>query len=173
MIILLEEKMEILKPYSNIQGFLKRYTLFKFGKVHIRIHKIIDKDRTNFYHNHPFNYISIILKGGYSERYFNVKDNTIKTSKHGFLSIIKRNTNTYHRIESTKNGATTLFITYGVYDWKIINLENDHSNNGLYERIVNTRKVWSKRENDIWFIGNESKEIAEKETRHSINQYTI
>lgn len=59
--------MILFKPYSNIKDFLLRFTLIKIGGLHIRLHKIIDKDKTALYHNHPFNYISIILKGGYNE----------------------------------------------------------------------------------------------------------
>ena len=47
---------------------------------------------------------------------------------------------------------------------------DDHSDDGLYLRVINDKEVWSKRDNGIWFIGNTDKSIALAETRHSIHQ---
>ncbi len=80
--------MIIFKPYSSIKDFLQRFTLLKIGTLHIRLHKIMDKDRTTLFHNHPFNYISIILKNGYTETY--IEKGLTKSISHNFLSIIKR-----------------------------------------------------------------------------------
>lgn len=161
--------MVFFKPYSSIKGFLKRFTIIKIGDLHIRLHKIIDKDRTTLFHNHPFNYISIILKNGYSETY--IENNTEKKCEHGFLSIIKRNHNIYHRIDNIKGETITLFITYGKYKWNAFNTENEEKTNGLYQRIVNGKTLWCKKENGIWFIGHHNKTEAEKEKRHSIHQH--
>ena len=64
----------------------------------------------------------------------------------------------------------TLFIAYGKYKWNAINTIDDHSDDGLYLRIINNKEVWSKRENGIWFIGNVDKSIVVSEERHSIHQ---
>lgn len=56
------------KKYSSISGYLERFTLFKIGKLHVRVHHILSADGTIYCHNHPFHYISIILKGGYVEQ---------------------------------------------------------------------------------------------------------
>lgn len=63
--------------------FLERYTILKIGLLHIRIHYIKDIDRSVFYHNHLFHYISIILKGGYSDEVIDIKSGKIKVKKYG------------------------------------------------------------------------------------------
>lgn len=160
--------MIIFKPYTNIKDFLQRFTILKIGNLHIRLHKITDKDRTTLFHNHPFNYISVILKGGYTETYLTNKGQ--QTASHGFLSIVKRNHHIYHRIDEIKKPTLTLFIAYGKYPWNAFNTENHSDSNGLYLRLINSKQIWSKRENGIWFIGHEDKDKAIKETRHSIHQ---
>ena len=142
----------------------------KIGTLHIRIHKIMDKDRSNFYHNHPFNYISIILKGGYNDKTIDIKNGEIKYHKYTIFSIIKRKYSIYHRIEEVKGNTFTLFIAYGKYKWNVLNPNVNTDFDGLFERIINGNKIWCKKENGIWFIGNKDKEIAFKEIRHSIHQ---
>lgn len=162
---------EIFKPYSNIKNFLKRYTLFKIGTLHVRIHKIVDKDRTTLFHNHPFNYISIILKGGYTEIF--IQNEQEKIAKHNFLSIIKRKYNIYHRIDDIQGQAITLFIAYGKYDWKAFNTKDESATNGVYQRVIQNKELWCKKENGIWFIGHYDKNEAINESRHSIHQHLV
>lgn len=162
--------MIVFKPYSSIKDFLQRFTILKIGKLHIRLHKIVDIDRTTLYHNHPFNYISVILKGGYTESVISNQTNEIKTYKHGLLDIILRKNNIFHRIVKIKGKTLTLFIAYGKYDWNAFNTINDNSQDGIFQREINNKLVWSKKENGIWFIGNKDKNMAQKETRHSIHQ---
>ncbi len=159
------------KPYVNIKNFLQRYTLLKVGNLHIRIHKIVDKDRTTLFHNHPFNYISIILKGGYTESV--IVNRKINKFNHKFLSIIKRKNSSYHRIDDIKGETITLFIAYGNYSWNAINTENNNLDDGLFKRIINDKELWCKKENGIWFIGHCNKLEAESESRHSIHQHDI
>lgn len=161
--------MTFFKSYSSITNFLYRFTILKIGKLHIRLHKIIDCDKSTLYHTHPFHYISIILKGGYTERY--ISGNEVKEKSHSFGSIIFRKNSVFHRIETLKsNNTITLFITYGNYGWKAHNTENNTKDDGIFQRIINNKEVWSKKKNGIWFIGNINKNIAFKETRHSIHQ---
>lgn len=160
--------MKILKPYSNIKNFLYRFSIIKIGILHIRIHKIVDKDRTSFYHNHPFHYLSIILKGGYEEH--RLVNNEVIIKRFSFLSFIFRNRNSYHRINSIIGETITLFIAYGNYSWDIIQMNENNSDDGLYYREINNTFVWTKKENGIFYIGNKNKDIALKETRYSIHQ---
>jgi Rad3-related DNA helicase len=41
---------------------------------------------------------------------------------------------------------------------------------GIYQRVINGKEIWCKKENGIWFIGHTNKTNAEKEIRHSIHQ---
>lgn len=159
--------MTLFKPYTNIKDFLHRYTLFKIGKLHIRFHKIVDNDQSTLYHNHPFHYISIILKGGYRETI--LIDGTEKFKTHKFLSVICRKNSIYHRIDQIFGETITFFIAYGNYGWKAINTVQSNDD-GLYQREINGINLWSKKEAGIWFIGHVDKTNAIKETRHSIHQ---
>lgn len=161
--------MILFKPYSSIKNFLYRYTILKIGTLHIRLHKITDKDRTTLYHNHPFNYVSIILKNGYTETY--LENGIEKSCNHNFLSVIKRRHDCYHRIDKLKGETLTLFIAYGKYNWNAVNIKNESETDGVYQRFINNKKLWCKKSNGIWFIGHHNKNIAQKETRHSIHQY--
>jgi len=157
------------KPYSGIKDFLYRWTIIKIGNLHIRLHKIVNKDMTTLYHNHPFNYISIILFGGYTEKCI-INDKKFLFN-HKFLSIIKRKHNDYHQIVNIKGKyVITLFIAYGKYSWNAINMNDDKTNDGIYQRKINEKIVWCKKENGIWYIGNIDEKIAKNETRHSIHQ---
>jgi hypothetical protein len=161
--------MTFLKRYSSIKDFLYRFTILQIGSLHIRVHKIVDRDRTTLLHNHPFNYVSIVLKGGYSETYLYEKEKRKRT--HTFLSIIKRRHNVFHRIDDVKRPTFTLFIAYGKYNWKAENIEVSNAEDGVFTRVINNKKVHSKRKNGIWFIGNKDYEKAANETRHSIHQH--
>jgi hypothetical protein len=157
------------KPYSNIQDFLYRFTILKIGKLHIRIHKITDKDQTDLYHNHPFHYLSIILWGGYTES--RLKDFTEVLNSYGFLSFIFRKSSSFHKILSIKKQTYTLFFAYGSYGWEAFNpnlIEIDEPK--IYQRSINGKIKWCKKHKGVWFIGHESKEEAEKEIRYSIYQ---
>lgn len=161
--------MILLRPYSSINDFLQRFTILKIGKFHVRLHKITDNDRSTLFHNHPFNYVSVILKGGYTERVIK-KDRTM-TKKHKVGSIIFRSRNVFHRIDTIQGReAVTLFFAFGNFGWKAFSRNYNTDNDGMFQRVIKNKKVWSKRENGIWFIGNQDKAIAAKETRHSIHQ---
>lgn len=161
--------MRIFKPYSNIKDFLYRFTILKIGKLHIRIHKIVSEDKTTFFHNHPFNYVSFILKGGYTETV--LLDKKEKDIKHNLFSIIIRSKNVYHRIKKADKITITLFFAYGNYGWNAINTkDNDINEDGIFLRNVNGKELWSKRENHIWFIGHNDYLKAKDENRHSIHQ---
>jgi hypothetical protein len=159
--------MTIFKKYSDIKNFLYRFTIIKIWKIHIRIHKIVSEDKTTLYHNHPFHYISFILKGGYEE--FILKNGEKKLAKHKIGSIIIRDSNTFHRIEKIYGNTYTLFCAFGDYGWKAINTSKANDD-GLYQRAVNNKMVWSKKENGIFFRGHEDIETARTEREHSIHQ---
>jgi len=157
--------MKMFRSYRNIKNFLLRFTLLHVGKLHIRLHTILDKDQSTLFHNHPFNYVSIVLKGGYTETLLNGKSYTYRVG-----SIIYHRHSDFHRIDSIKGKTTTLFIAFGKYTWNAINTASDIPEDGIFIRTINQRKIWSKRQQGIWFIGNDCYVKASKETRHSIHQ---
>lgn len=61
-------------PYSHIKGrdggdYMRRWWLIPYNRLGIsaRVHEILQSDDARHYHDHPWWYISIILRGGYFE----------------------------------------------------------------------------------------------------------
>jgi len=167
-----QTSMILFKPYSSIKGFLKRFTILKVGNLHVRLHQILDIDRSTVLHNHPFNYVSIVLWGGYSD-YTKIKgkncDMTVSKTKHKWLSVIKRKHTAWHRITDVKPNTITLFIAYGKYKWKALSVKAS-TDDGIHQRKINGNLVWCKKNAGVWYIGNKDMGIAIAETRHSIHQ---
>lgn len=105
--------MIFLKPYVSLKGYLERFTLFSFGRLHIRVHQIKSADQTPFAHSHPFHYCTVILSGGYVE-WLNGKETLHKAG-----SVLFRRNTTEHRLQSVLEGTRTLFIAWGTpeYQW--------------------------------------------------------
>ncbi len=162
--------MRLFKGYTNIKDFLHRFTILKIGALHIRLHRLLSEDQTTLYHNHPFHYISIILRGGYIEKQFNPETKKTKIKTHNRLSILFRNKKIYHRIESVKPNTLTLFISYGKDKWDAINYGMPKHPNGVYKRVVNKKEKWCKYTDGIWRIGHSCIGKALKEDRPSIHQ---
>jgi len=83
--------------------YLYRWTFLFFG-YSIRIHHWIKSDDKRFYHDHAYNFISIILKGNYK----NVT--TEGTFKVKARSVWKSNSTTRHYLDIPKGGAWTLLL---------------------------------------------------------------
>jgi len=101
-------------PYNHIVDragtlYMQRWWLIKPGFLpfSIRVHHIVRPDADRHLHDHPFNYRTIILRGGYVEEdVFGEFD--IRVSG----DTVKATANTFHRISHVdhKDGAWTLFI---------------------------------------------------------------
>jgi hypothetical protein len=165
-----------MKPYNHLPNFLERYTLLKIGKLHVRLHHITSADGTPFLHTHPFNYISIILNGEYTEQLID-KNERVFEKKNTTGNIIIRKGETFHRISECKN-AKTLFIAWNKPNgWELKKHKNitapqtykTPDTPGIYLRTIDNKKYYSKFDN-FWFIGKERVEDAEKETKPSIHQ---
>jgi hypothetical protein len=82
-----------------------RYSLLKLiDKVCINV---IYKDIDGF-HNHPWDFVSIVLWGGYKETIWDNGKQTINIYKPG--SIIKRKHTEFHKLEPLGKKAITLFF---------------------------------------------------------------
>lgn len=163
------------KEYNSLPNYLIRKTLFSFKKLHIRFHTILSEDKTPFLHNHPFYFLSIIIKNGYTEEY--LVDGQIKLIKHKVGSIIFRTPKDYHRIKSINGETKTLFITWKVpIKWRLKNHPNMDSHvpffpeqNGVYKRMINEKEKYCKFDK-FWYIGHETIEKALIEDRLSVHQ---
>ena len=80
--------------------------------ISVRVHEILRSDVGRDPHDHPFNYLTIILKGGYIERRFDDLGDPISAKWHGPGSIMWRPAHSWHMLELLEGKtATTLFIT--------------------------------------------------------------
>ncbi len=90
-------------PHFHLDGYMNRYFLIpetRFGAV--RIHEILSSDDDRAYHDHPFWFVSIILKGKYMEFTPDYQDgiycgDKIEVRRAG--SIAFRRASDWHRLE--------------------------------------------------------------------------
>lgn len=86
------------------------WLLQQFG-ICIRVHEILRSDNGTDPHDHPWPYLSIVLKGGYVEYRFNDECEITSAGKHGVGSVLLRRARSLHLlvVEPGKT-CTTLFI---------------------------------------------------------------
>lgn len=103
------------KLYQGKDHYLTRWTLVLFG-YSIRLHHWIGNDVGPHLHDHPFNFISILLKGGYTnitsdQHYQDCPYHITFSRKHiKALSMWYANGERRHRLEIDSGGAWTLLL---------------------------------------------------------------
>jgi hypothetical protein len=85
--------------------------LQKLG-VAIRVHEILRSDSGRDPHDHPWPYLTVILKGGYFEERYDDQGKLVSTKYHGAGSVLWRPAGSWHRL-IVPNGqtVTTLFVS--------------------------------------------------------------
>jgi hypothetical protein len=158
--------------YKSIKDYLHRFTLLRLGRLHIRIHSIKSEDITPFQHTHPFNYISIILSGGYVEKI----RNEILTHKTG--KFLFRSHSTPHRISQCFENTRTLFIAWSLKTpkWHFEDFGDTspcwiNYPIGVYKRELFGKVKFCKFDR-YWHKAAMSREEAWLETQPSIDQQT-
>ncbi len=162
----------ITKPYASLPGYMTRRTLVKIGRLHIRIHVLHSDDATPFLHNHPFNYCSLLLTGGYTEECEEGKNRRVKKN-----SLIIHSHKFFHRIKNVEPGTITLFCTWETnsgWDLKRAKIKDSavawiEHKSGVYSRTLSGVTQYSKFDG-WWFKGRSSVTAAMAETAPSINQ---
>ncbi len=87
--------MKLIKEIKSKEGILhfRRWSIFNSKYFSIYIHGIYKEDTDPHLHNHPWNILTIILKGSYVEK-LEHRDNF-----RGFLNFGYRNRSKYHKIK--------------------------------------------------------------------------
>lgn len=99
-------------PGLHMRGFLRRYYLFMTKHFSIVINHIRRPDTgQGQYHNHPYHFISIVLKGGYTEILW--RGDKVETINRGTGDINFRFKSDRHRITKLDGDVWTLFIRFG------------------------------------------------------------
>lgn len=99
--------------YSAPHGLIDLVQIVGTPYVTVQIHRINFPDVGGYYHDHPWTFYSMILRGGYDE---NIWDNpydmdNVKTRRRRLLSIHKIGHESAHRIFRSKPKTLTLFVT--------------------------------------------------------------
>lgn len=117
-------------PYFHLPGYMERYwiiaykkmrktrfTRFIFGDIAARVHHILRSDSDRHFHDHPWNFLTVILRGGYWEikpKYdrSGIYQGTTRIW-YGKGSVRFVTAKTWHRLEVPEGmTAWTLFITF-------------------------------------------------------------
>ena len=168
--------MKFFKNYIDLPNYLLRFTLLQTKRLHIRLHTILAADGTPYLHNHPFNYISVIISGGYTEQFLDNKN--LKTIIHKRFSFIKRKNTDFHRILSVESKTKTLFFAFNKENnWELKKRDDIQipkhfktpKKQGIYLRLIKNYHVYAKFDN-FWYKGANTPEEAEKESNLSIHQ---
>jgi hypothetical protein len=120
------------------QPYLIRYTLFKCKKFSIKLHHVLISD-VDVLHDHPWDYTSIILKGGYWEHHLaHDLDNNPITQRKWYRpgSILRRKGYIPHRLELPNNKTcwSLIFTSYRKRDWGFLTKEGWESHKTAYEK---------------------------------------
>lgn len=91
------------------QDYLKRYTLVRTPFFKIYLHHILRSDTDRNLHDHPWNFVTLILSGGYVEEFKRDKNSKQKTLYHGPWSLLFRPAKVLHRLEM-KEPTYSLFL---------------------------------------------------------------
>lgn len=111
-------------PYRHLAGYMNRYWFLRLGhrpgSVHpliaARVHHILRSDAGEDFHDHPWPYLTIILRGGYCEvrPVLDASGRVIEERRrwYGPGSVLLRRAGTWHRLElQPGRTAWTLFCT--------------------------------------------------------------
>lgn len=131
-------------PYFHLEGYMRRWWLVPFDKegsgsadgtgpvsfwrrpitwvlqrfgIAIRVHEILRSDEDRDPHDHPWPYLTIILRGGYWESRYSPDGHQTECKWHGPGSVLYRPAGSWHRLDLAPDGTggeqmtTTLFIT--------------------------------------------------------------
>jgi hypothetical protein len=98
---------DIMHTHTRTSRLLLWATRGKWASI--RLHHICRGDHDRDFHNHPFRYKSLVLKGWYAEHV--LEDSQVRVNIHGAGAVNHGDTFTFHRItEVNPGGVWTLFI---------------------------------------------------------------
>lgn len=106
--------MKLFKTVKTIvskEGVLhfKRFAIIECSLFNIYIHRIYHEDEEKHMHDHPWDYVSVLLRGKFIEKTVNGHSGWIRP-----ISVIKRKAEDFHKIQALGIGCshlTTLFFT--------------------------------------------------------------
>lgn len=94
----------------------RRYRIFSCRLFSIFIHKIYQSDEDLHPHNHPWNFVSIILSGGYVETLYGASNAPEKVVAKPF-SVLFRRYYDFHKIELVSTTTSLVFTGRRIDQW--------------------------------------------------------
>lgn len=95
----------------------KRWRFFSCPWFRIYLHKICKSDEDAHLHTHPWNFLSIILKGGYTQEYWDhILDNRTSFQTVEQFDILQMTKHEGHKITLNESPIWTLVFAYGTYE---------------------------------------------------------
>lgn len=94
--------------------YMTRWRFFESKYINFRLHHIEQSDIERELHDHPFTFVSFVLRGGYFETRY---DSPVGRSKvmrwHGPGSVLFRSAETLHRLTLPKGETAWTFVVTG------------------------------------------------------------
>lgn len=142
----------------------------------VRVHRILTPDATPFLHDHPFGYLSLVVRGGYTEQ-VRTASGELLTIRHRAGALIFRSAGTAHRITTVAPGCLTLFFAWhlrkpgqgwSLYRHAEVTAPDEYQDwpDGLYRH----RDGYRKRAGGIWYTWAGTEADALRAERISIHQ---
>lgn len=100
-------------PCENGEQYLARLRILDTPWFGIYLHDIFEPDGDRDPHNHPWSFLSIVLRGRYVERVYPLPEydlGQVVQKSHGRFSIHRMDTESAHRIVYAATGLKTLII---------------------------------------------------------------
>lgn len=120
----------------------RRYRLIECSMFALYIHFINKHDEDLHYHSHPWNFWSLILKGGYEENFTSKNERENSTHIRKFLSLGFRFYDDYHKVVKLFSPTWTLVLTSPRnvnYTWGYL-VNGKHVNFDEYRKNKNERQ---------------------------------
>jgi hypothetical protein len=115
----------------------RRWRVLETKYFRFYVHQIFESDKDAHLHNHPWNFLSFVLKGGYFE----------ELSK-GHFKLVRRfgfnwhKAADYHKITLYEKPTISLFFTFGEYrPWGYETLEEGHIDSEEYRQRKNAKTL--------------------------------
>lgn len=114
-------KLFLVKEIVSRTGVLhfRRFRVISTPWFKIYLHKIYASDREAHMHDHPYDFMSLVLKGSYKEYYaIGPKWGEVKEKIYRFLQVNSHNHEDIHKVEIIDGPVWTLFfVGKKTYDW--------------------------------------------------------
>lgn len=130
--------MTFLKTVKEIKSqagevHFKRFAIFQiYNFCSLYVHFIYKSDKDPYTHSHPWNFLGVILKGGYLEQIY--KKDRYFYKKRTFGSILAGSRNYFHKIQKVFKPTISLFLVWGEYKPWHYNLETKLVESGEYRK---------------------------------------